>query len=108
MTNMTRKPWQAILELAARAHLANKHWTTTCQEQALAREQGLTGKLYLGQRIRVTVDDVLPGHFNAKAGMLGTVAHMPSQRDPDYGVLLDEDPARRRRAYSETELTPAA
>ncbi|MFF5778190.1 hypothetical protein ACFY7Y_14715 [Streptomyces virginiae] len=98
------KPWSPALNLAVLLRLIAEYWAAQLRTH---RESGYHGRFYLGQRVRITVDtlDIFPGALHVPAGTLGTIA-MPLDEWGDYAVIVDTDPARRRRPYGDSELTP--
>jgi hypothetical protein len=119
--NPNIKPWTALLELSCNIKRIADH----SPELALAvlalptlaktiprpkAGSSLPGnRFYLGQRVRVTVDGLglFPGIYRARVGDLGTVTNVPTNTDPDYGVVLDNNPTGKRHAFGDEDLEPA-
>lgn len=122
MTASNRKPWATLLELAFLTKRLAEHSpelafiVLALPELAKETPESQTGtslpgnRFYLGQRVRVTRDglNLFPGRvYCARVGDLGTITNVPTEDDPDYGVVLDNNPAGKRHAFGDEDLEPA-
>lgn len=91
----------------AREVVAGTRHLSIVRKEAGGRIYTLDGDLYLGQRVRTTVDAPpgWEGAFGAPAGTLGTINGLPG-RWGGYGVVLDGDPDRMSCGFSREELEP--
>lgn len=120
--NLTPKPWTELLKFAADIKQIADHspdLAATVLALPLAvrnmprPELGTplrSNRFYLGQRVQVTRDefDIFGGLYCARAGDLGTVTNVPTSTDPDYGVVLDNNPTGKRHAFGDEDLQAAA
>jgi len=107
MAELQPKPWIAVIEFYAKAYISHMRYRAMCRERYAHYESA--GRFYLGQRVCINIDEFDLGSscgqiYRARIGDLGTIAHMPGKTDPDYGVILDNDPRGRRHAFGENEL----
>jgi hypothetical protein len=123
VTDTPRKPWNSFLELSFLIKQIADHspelalTVLALPELAKAMPQPTVGtslpgnRFYLGQRVRIVTDglDLFSGRtYRARVGDLGTVTNVPTDTDPDYGVVLDNNPTGKRHAFSDDELAPLA
>ncbi|MEH0417831.1 hypothetical protein [Streptomyces sp. B21-083] len=122
MTTIEPKPWALLLELASllkqltdrSPELAVAILTLPALAKATPHPEAGTSlpgnRFYLGQRVQVAIDelDLFPGVYRARAGDLGTVTNVPTDTDPDYGVVLDNNPTGKRHAFGDDDLADAS